>query len=146
MPRRLRSLRLTAAAIVTCAAVYVATGHAQQAARVGADVFSQFHSRFIGPQGNRSDAAAGVPGDPFTYYVGSASGRIFKTTDGGIHWEPIFDGQSVSSIGSLAVAPSDPNLVWAGRAKRSSATGCRSGMGSTNRPTRGRRGRSWASN
>jgi len=57
---------------------------------------------------------AGVPGQPYIYYAGSASGGIFKTTDGGIHWEAIFDSQPVSSIGSLAVAASDPNIVWAG--------------------------------
>ncbi|HSB53790.1 MAG TPA: hypothetical protein VLD58_05515, partial [Gemmatimonadales bacterium] len=55
-----------------------------------------------------------VPGDPRVYYAGAASGGIFKSTDGGIHWEPIFDDQPVSSIGALAVAPSDPNVVWAG--------------------------------
>jgi len=57
---------------------------------------------------------AGVPGQPYVYYAGAASGGIFKTIDGGIHWDAIFDGQPVSSIGSLAVAPSDPNIVWAG--------------------------------
>ena len=56
----------------------------------------------------------GVPGDPDVYYAGAASGGIFKTTDGGVHWKPVFDDQPVSSIGSLAVAPSDPNVVWAG--------------------------------
>ncbi len=70
--------------------------------------------RYIGPVGNRVTSIAGVPGQPYIYYAGSASGGIFKTTDGGIHWEPIFDGQPVSSIGSLAIAPSDPNVIWAG--------------------------------
>jgi len=70
--------------------------------------------RYIGPVGNRTTSVVGVPGQPYIYYAGSASGGIFKTTDGGIHWEPIFDSQPVSSIGSLAVAPSDPNIVWAG--------------------------------
>ena len=70
--------------------------------------------RHIGPEGNRFSAAAGVSGDPHTYYVGAASGGIYKTTDGGVHWEAIFDDQPVQSIGSLAVAPSDPNVVWAG--------------------------------
>ena len=46
--------------------------------------------------------------------AGAASGGIWKTTDGGIHWTPIFDDQMVSSVGALAVAPSDPNIVWAG--------------------------------
>jgi photosystem II stability/assembly factor-like uncharacterized protein len=59
-------------------------------------------------------AVAGVPGEPRVYYAGAASGGIFKTTDGGVHWDPVFDAQPVSSIGALAVAPSDPNMVWAG--------------------------------
>ncbi len=70
--------------------------------------------RYIGPVGNRTTSIVGVPGQPYVYYTGSASGGIFKTTDGGIHWEAIFDGQPVSSIGSLAIAPSDPNIIWAG--------------------------------
>jgi photosystem II stability/assembly factor-like uncharacterized protein len=55
-----------------------------------------------------------VAGQPYIYYAGAASGGIFKTIDGGIHWDAIFDSQPVASIGSLAVAPSDPNIVWAG--------------------------------
>jgi photosystem II stability/assembly factor-like uncharacterized protein len=70
--------------------------------------------RFIGPMGNRLTSVAGVPGQPDVYYVGAASGGIWKTTDGGVHWEPIFDAQPVSSIGAIEVAPSDPNTVWAG--------------------------------
>lgn len=70
--------------------------------------------RHIGPEGNRFTSAVGLPGDPNTYYVGAASGGIYKTTDGGVHWEELFDDQPVQSIGSLAIAPSDPNIVWAG--------------------------------
>ncbi len=70
--------------------------------------------RHIGPEGNRFSAAAGIAGDPHTYYVGAASGGIYKTTDGGVHWEAIFDDQPVQSIGSLGVAQADPNIVWAG--------------------------------
>lgn len=70
--------------------------------------------RYIGPVGNRVTSVAGVPGQPNIYYAGSASGGIFKTTDGGVNWEAIFDAQPVSSIGSIEVAPSDPNIVWAG--------------------------------
>ncbi len=70
--------------------------------------------RYIGPVGNRTTSIVGVPGQPFIYYTGSASGGIFKTIDGGIHWEAVFDAQPVSSIGSLAIAPSDPNTIWAG--------------------------------
>jgi photosystem II stability/assembly factor-like uncharacterized protein len=78
------------------------------------DVYAQLKFRYIGPVGNRVIAVVGVPNNPNVYYVGAASGGIFKTTDNGAHWDAIFDDQPVSSIGSLAVAPSDPNVVWAG--------------------------------
>jgi photosystem II stability/assembly factor-like uncharacterized protein len=78
------------------------------------ETYHRLHWRTIGPEGNRFSAAAGVPGDPLTYYVGAASGGVWKTTDGGVHWTPVFDDQPVQSIGALAVAPSDPNIVWAG--------------------------------
>jgi len=70
--------------------------------------------RHIGPEGNRITSTAGVAGDPDTYYAGAASGGIWKTSDDGITWRPVFDSQYVSSIGSLAVAQSDANVVWAG--------------------------------
>jgi photosystem II stability/assembly factor-like uncharacterized protein len=76
--------------------------------------FTQLRYRYIGPVGNRVSAVAGVAGDASVYYAGAASGGIWKTTDGGIHWQPIFDDQPAQSIGALAVAPSDPNVVWAG--------------------------------
>jgi len=75
---------------------------------------SALRFRYIGPVGNRVATVAGVPGDFNTYYVGAASGGIWKTVDAGIHWTPIFDDKDVSSIGALAVAPSNPGIVWAG--------------------------------
>ena len=80
----------------------------------GDSAFSQLRYRFIGPEGNRVASLSGVAGDPDTWYAGAASGGIFKSSDGGIHWQAVFDDQPVSSIGALAVAPSDPNIVWAG--------------------------------
>ena len=56
-----------------------------------ADLFSALPFRFIGPDGNRAIAVVGEPGNPMVSYVGAASGGIFKTTDGGVHWLPIFD-------------------------------------------------------
>src|SRR4051812_6625847 len=71
--------------------------------------------RFLGPAvGNRVASIAGVPGDPSIYYAGAASGGVWKTSDGGIRWVPVSDSMPVTAIGALAVAPSDPNVVWAG--------------------------------
>jgi len=75
---------------------------------------SALRFRYIGPVGNRVAAVAGVIGDPNVYYAGAASGGIWKTVDAGIHWSPVFDNESISSLGALAVAPSNPNIVWAG--------------------------------
>ena len=85
-----------------------------QAPQIGSERLNQLRYRYIGPVGNRVISAAGIPGDPDVYYIGAASGGIFKTTDGGTTWQPIFDSEPVSSIGSLAIAASDPNIVWAG--------------------------------
>jgi photosystem II stability/assembly factor-like uncharacterized protein len=71
--------------------------------------------RLIGPfRGGRAEAAAGVPGDSTTFYFGSVNGGIWKTTDAGVVWTPIFDGQPVASIGALAIAVSDPKIIYAG--------------------------------
>ncbi|HEV2387282.1 MAG TPA: hypothetical protein VGS20_08505 [Candidatus Acidoferrales bacterium] len=85
--------------------------HAQQPKT---EPFDALNYRYIGPPGNRVVAVAGVPGNPDLIYAGAANGGIWKSTDGGVHWKPIFDGQEVQSIGALAVAPSDSNVVWAG--------------------------------
>ena len=77
-------------------------------------VYSRLKFRYIGPEGNRASTVTGVIGEPNVIYAGAASGGIFKSTDGGIHWTPIFDKEPVASIGALAVAPSDPSVVWAG--------------------------------
>ncbi len=70
--------------------------------------------RFVGPDGNRVIAVAGVPGEYKTYYAGAASGGLFKSTNGGIRWVPVTDSLRVSSVSAIAVAPSDPNVVWFG--------------------------------
>src|SRR6516162_992334 len=71
------------------------------------DEENQFRFRFVGPRiGNRIASVAGIPGDPTTYYAGAASGGVWKSTDGGNRWDPVFDKQSAAAIGALAVAPS----------------------------------------
>jgi photosystem II stability/assembly factor-like uncharacterized protein len=71
--------------------------------------------RFMGPAvGGRIASVAGVSGDSLTLYFGAASGGVWKTTDGGQTIAPVFDAQPVQAIGALAVAPSNPSVVWAG--------------------------------
>jgi photosystem II stability/assembly factor-like uncharacterized protein len=81
----------------------------------GPEEFKHLKYRLVGPAaGGRVCRACGVPGDPLVYYAATASGGVWKSSDGGIRWQPIFDEQSTSTIGSIAVAPSDPNVVYIG--------------------------------
>ena len=70
--------------------------------------------RFVGPQGNRVSAVVCDSNDPNIYYAGACAGGVWKSTDGGFAWEPMFDEQTSQSIGALAIAPSDSNQIWAG--------------------------------
>lgn len=79
----------------------------------GVDV-SRMQFRYVGPPGNRVSAVVSPAGDKRTYYAGAASGGVWKSTDGGVIWRPVFDKQKSQSIGALAIAPSDPKVVWAG--------------------------------
>lgn len=104
-------MRLAAACSIIASLCCVTAALAQE---ITPELYSGLRYRYIGPPGNRTSAVLGVPGDPMVYYVGAASGGIWKSVDGGLNWQPIFDEQPVQSIGALAVAPSDPNVVWAG--------------------------------
>lgn len=75
--------------------------------------FAGLTFRSIGPDSGRLDAAAGVPGDPSVYYVGGIGG-LFKSTDGGASFASVFDEPDVSAVGAIAVAPSNPNVVYIG--------------------------------
>jgi photosystem II stability/assembly factor-like uncharacterized protein len=82
---------------------------------VSPDLYSGLKWRLIGPfRGGRAIAAAGIPGNPSTFYFGAVGGGIWKTTDAGVTWNPIFDTQHVASIGALAIAPSNPKVIYAG--------------------------------
>lgn len=72
--------------------------------------------RFVGPsRGGRATAVCGVPGQPYTYYMGATGGGVWKTTDGGLSWDNISDGYfKTGSIGAIAVAPSDDNVIYVG--------------------------------
>ncbi len=113
-PNLFVSLRPLAALALVAALVVPTIAQRQAAPALDADAFDALPYRHIGPVGNRVSAVAGVPGDPAIIYFGAASGGVFKSTDGGVHWTPVFDKMDAASIGSLAIAPSDPNVVWAG--------------------------------
>ena len=76
--------------------------------------------RCIGPsRGGRATTVAGVIGDPMTYYMGATGGGVWKTTNAGLTWDPITDGQvKTGSVGAIAVAPSDPNVLYVGMGER----------------------------
>ena len=78
------------------------------------EYIEQLKYRHIGPIGNRIVSVTSIPGNPMVYYVGAASGGIWKTVDGGLNWKPVFDDKPVHAIGALALAPSDPQVVYAG--------------------------------
>ena len=86
--------------------------------------------RLIGPfRGGRVVAVAGVPGDSTTFYFGAVNGGVWKTTDAGMVWSPISDGQPFGSVGALAVAPSDPKIIYAGTGESDIRSDLSSGNG-----------------
>jgi photosystem II stability/assembly factor-like uncharacterized protein len=95
--------------------LFLCTFTAFAAQPVPAGLYDQLQWRMIGPfRGGRVAAVTGVPGDPVTFYFGSVGGGVWKTTDAGTVWTPIFDQQRIASIGAIAVAPSNPNILYVG--------------------------------
>jgi photosystem II stability/assembly factor-like uncharacterized protein len=79
------------------------------------DLFDEMHWRMIGPfRGGRTKAAAGIPDQPNVFYVGVVNGGVWKTNDYGRIWRPIFDDQPTGSIGAIALAPSNPDIIYVG--------------------------------
>ena len=110
--RQLQKSRGSLFGILLLTCILLAAAAAQT---VSPELYSGLKWRLIGPfRGGRAVAASGVPGSATTFYFGAVNGGVWKTTDAGVVWKPIFDGEHVASIGALAVAPSNPNVIYAG--------------------------------
>ena len=107
-------MRVVSIAIVVagCGVLGLVDSYAQSGP-VDPKLFSDMRWREIGPmRAGRTRALAGVPSQPATFYLGMVNGGVFKTTDAGATWESVWDSQPSGSIGSIAVADSDPNIVY----------------------------------
>ncbi len=84
-----------------------------RAQQIGAEIFHDLHWRNVGPfRGGRTRAATGVPKQPNVFYMGQVNGGVWKSDDYGRTWNPIFDSQPTGSVGAIAVAPSDPRIIY----------------------------------
>jgi photosystem II stability/assembly factor-like uncharacterized protein len=108
----MRDMPKSVSTLLVCTAIFSMAATAQP---VPAEMFNQLSWRMIGPfRGGRVAAVAGAPGDSRTYYFGSVGGGVWKTTNAGTTWSPVFDQQNIASIGAIAVAPSKPSVVYVG--------------------------------
>jgi photosystem II stability/assembly factor-like uncharacterized protein len=96
-------------------AVITASGSPVFAQQYTPGLFREMHWRMIGPfRGGRTKAAMGIPSQPNVFYIGAVNGGVWKTNDFGRAWRPIFDDQPTGSIGAIAIAPSNPNIIYVG--------------------------------
>jgi photosystem II stability/assembly factor-like uncharacterized protein len=107
------TVRTTSIRLVLASAFLAAS--ASVAAAQSPDLYGEMHWRSIGPtRSSRTRALDGVPDQPNVFYAGFDNGGVWRTTDYGSTWHPLFDDPPTSSIGAIAVAPSDPNIIYVG--------------------------------
>ncbi len=114
---RLPVLAILAGFVFVCSTSFAASPSPSPtpAGAIDEKLFKGMQWRQIGPfRGGRALTIEGVPGEPDTYYFGAVAGGVWKTTDGGANWKPLFDKEPISSIGAITVAPSDHNVIYAG--------------------------------
>src|SRR3954469_15055293 len=105
-----RSLTLALAGLVT-----IAAAAALGAQQIDPSMYSELRWRMIGPfRASRTKAAVGIPDQPNVFYIGAVNGGVWKSDDYGRTWKPIFDQQPTGSIGAIAVAPSNPDVIYVG--------------------------------
>jgi photosystem II stability/assembly factor-like uncharacterized protein len=115
-------------ALIALGSIGLGAGAQAQGYRPG--LFSQMRWRPIGPlRGGRGRAVAGVPSEPNTFYIGNDDGGVWKSTDYGNSWHPIFDKEPTSSIGAIAVSVSDPNIIYVGTGEGNIRPDQATGMG-----------------
>ena len=115
MPNFPPARRFHSFAIFSAAALLLALASLALAQEFSPQIFEGMRWRCIGPfRGGRTVAATGVPGKPNLFYMAPVNGGVWKTTDYGDTWAPIFDGQPTQSVGSIAVAPSNPDIIYVG--------------------------------
>jgi photosystem II stability/assembly factor-like uncharacterized protein len=115
---------LTLAVALLLAVAAPAFAQQQTAQPIDPSLYSAMRWRSIGPlRAGRVAAVAGIPGDPTTFYIGMPGGGIWKTTNAGEVWKPIFDDAHVASVGAIAVAPSNTNIVYAGTGEQTAGNG-----------------------
>ena len=101
--------------LLVCLSLLLLADSSLSAQTPGTDQLNGMKWRMIGPfRGGRTVGATGVPGEPNVFYIGVNNGGVWKTTDYGHTWQPIFDDQPTGSIGALAVAPSNPQIIYVG--------------------------------
>ena len=106
----IRIHRIFVIALACLASLFSLSSTAQQ---IPENTYQELRWRMIGPfRGGRTRAVSGVPSQPNVFYIGAVNGGVWKSDDYGRTWNPIFDDQPTQSIGAIAVAPSDPNIVY----------------------------------
>src|SRR5438309_4634537 len=129
-PRRLRDNEVLHKLIMTLirrfslSLIWIAAAATALAQQYDPQLFSVMKWRLVGPhRAGRVTAVAGIPGNAAIYYFGTPGGGLWKTTDGGRVWKPIFDDVHVASIGAVAVSLSNPNIVYVGTGEQLNGNG-----------------------
>jgi len=106
---------LAIGAAIAVAITVVPSMTAQSATEINPALYAGLKWRMVGPfRAGRVNAVTGVPGQPNTFYFGAVGGGVWKSTNAGRTWNPIFDSQHVASIGAIAIAPSNPDVIYVG--------------------------------